>query len=71
MLRLRRQRLGFGISHEPEKFIPDPAGFEQAWHAAPQALALMGPGDYERYAAQDFPMRLLARDTRRVIVAKP
>jgi hypothetical protein len=30
-----RDELGFGISQEPQKFIPDIAGFENAWRAAP------------------------------------
>jgi hypothetical protein len=34
-------------------------------------VALMSPGDYERLAQAGLPMRLLARDPRRVAVATP
>ena len=63
--------LEFGIAQEPGKCIPDVAGFEAAWRAAPKALALMSPDDYRRFQAQGLPMHLLAADTRRVIVDKP
>ncbi|MFA7268638.1 MAG: glycosyltransferase family 39 protein [Sterolibacterium sp.] len=62
--------LAFGIAQEPQKFIPDLAGFEQAWRAAPQAWALMPPDTYQQLLATGLPMRLAARDTRRVIVTK-
>jgi 4-amino-4-deoxy-L-arabinose transferase-like glycosyltransferase len=66
-----KDELEFGIAQEPGKFIPDMAGFERAWRASPQAFALMSPDDYQRLKSQEFPMQLLAVDTRRVIVAKP
>jgi len=66
-----KDELGFGIEHEPHKFIPDLAGFEQAWRAAPQAWALMDPATYRQLLATGLPMRLAAQDTRRIIVSKP
>jgi len=66
-----KDELSFGIAQEPHKFIPDLAGFEAAWAAAPRAWALMPPDIYERYRAQGLPMVEEARDTRRVIVSKP
>ncbi|MFA6312945.1 MAG: glycosyltransferase family 39 protein [Sterolibacterium sp.] len=66
-----KDELGFGIEQEPQKFIPDLAGFEQAWRAAPQAWALMGPDTYQQLLATGLPMHLAARDTRRIIVRKP
>ncbi|HEX8963444.1 MAG TPA: glycosyltransferase family 39 protein [Rhodocyclaceae bacterium] len=66
-----KDELGFGIAQEPDKFIPDMAGFEKAWRAAPKAFALMSPDDYQRLKAQGLPMHLLAADTRRIIVSKP
>ncbi len=65
-----KDELGFGIAQEPEKFIPDVARFEQIWNADHDALALMSPGTYDKLRAQGLPMRLVARDTRRVIVAR-
>ncbi len=31
---------------------------------------MMAPGDYDRLAAQGLPMRVLARDARRVVVSR-
>lgn len=66
-----RDELGFGIAQEPEKFISDLAGFEQAWQAAPDAWALMSPATWKTMEKKGFPMREVVRDTRRVIVRKP
>jgi len=66
-----KDELGFGIEQEPHKFIPDLAGFEQAWRAAPQAWALIEPDTYRQLAASGLPMRLAAQDSRRIIVRKP
>jgi len=66
-----KDELGFGIEQEPHKFIPDLAGFEQAWRAAPQAWALIEPDTYRQLVASGLPMRLAAQDSRRIIVSKP
>jgi 4-amino-4-deoxy-L-arabinose transferase-like glycosyltransferase len=66
-----RDELGFGIEQEPHKFIPDIAGFEQAWSAAPVAWALMSPATWNELTAKGLPMTEVVRDTRRVIVRKP
>jgi 4-amino-4-deoxy-L-arabinose transferase-like glycosyltransferase len=66
-----RDELGFGISQEPRKFIPDIAGFEQAWSAAPVAWALMSPATWKEMNQKGLPMTEVVRDTRRVIVRKP
>jgi 4-amino-4-deoxy-L-arabinose transferase-like glycosyltransferase len=65
-----KDELGFGIEQEPGKFIPDLVLFEKAWIAEREALALMPPDDYEMFRAKGLPMRLVARDTRRIIVAR-
>ena len=65
-----RDELEFGIAIEPEKFIPDLAGFERAWMAAPAAWALMSPATWEELHRKGLPMTEVLRDTRRVIVRK-
>ena len=65
-----KDELGFGIAQEPGKFIPDLALFEKTWNADREALALMSPKTYDGLRAQGLPMRLVARDTRRVIVSR-
>lgn len=66
-----RDELGFGIDQEPQKFIPDIAGFERAWSAAPVAWALMSPSIWQQMSEKGLPMTEVIRDTRRVIVRKP
>jgi 4-amino-4-deoxy-L-arabinose transferase-like glycosyltransferase len=63
--------LEFGIGVEPQKYIRTVEEFEQRWRADRRALAIMQPDRYRELAAAGLPMRLVARDTRRVIVAKP
>jgi len=65
-----KDELGFGIEQEPQKFIADFALFEKTWNAEREALALMSPDAYEMFGAKGLPMRLVARDTRRIIVAR-
>jgi len=65
-----KDELGFGIEQEPQKFIADFAQFEKTWNAQTQALALMSPDAFEMFSAKGLPMRLVARDTRRIIVAR-
>jgi 4-amino-4-deoxy-L-arabinose transferase-like glycosyltransferase len=66
-----RDELGFGIDQEPQKFIPDIAGFERAWTAAPVAWALMSPATWKELNQKGLPMKEVVRDSRRVIVRKP
>jgi 4-amino-4-deoxy-L-arabinose transferase-like glycosyltransferase len=65
-----KDELGFGIEQEPQKFIPDFPAFEKIWNDEREALALMSPNTYEAFRAKGLPMRLVARDTRRVAVAR-
>jgi len=65
-----KDELGFGIAQEPGKFIPTVAQFEKTWEADSDALALMSPRTYDSLRAEGLPMRLVARDTRRVIVSR-
>ncbi len=65
-----KDELGFGIRQEPQKFIPDLAGFAVAWRQAPAAWALMPPDTWAHLKAQGLPMIEVTRDLRRVIVRK-
>jgi len=66
-----KDELSFGISLEPQKFVPDLARFAALWRAAPAAWALMTPAGYRQLLAQGLPMQIVAQDSRRVIVKKP
>ncbi len=63
--------LDFGIRLEPQKYVPTVAEFEARWRAGNKALAIMQPARYREFAAAGLPMRVIAEDTRRVLVAKP
>lgn len=65
-----KDELGFGIAQEPQKFIADFAQFEKNWNTEREALALMSPDTYASFSAKGLPMRLVARDTRRIVVAR-
>ncbi len=68
---LYKDELEFGIGQEPQKFIPTLDAFEAAWREAREALALMPPDTHQYLVSRHLPMRLVAEDTRRIIVAKP
>jgi len=62
--------LAFGVKQEPAKWVPTTEAFVARWKAGGQAVAMMGPGTYDRLTAQGVPMILIARDARRVIVRR-
>jgi 4-amino-4-deoxy-L-arabinose transferase-like glycosyltransferase len=63
--------LGFGVAQEPAKWIPTVSEWIARWQADPHALAVMRPDRYDELAARHVPMRVIARDARRVVVEKP
>ena len=62
--------LAFGVEQEPAKWVPTTEAFVARWKAGGQAVAMMGPGTYDRLTAQSVPMIVIARDARRVIVRR-
>lgn len=67
----RQDELAFGISVEPNKWIPTVDQWIERWKQETHALAIMSPGQYDTLVKQGVPMRVIARDNRRVIVEKP
>ncbi|MDN7488102.1 glycosyltransferase family 39 protein [Burkholderia sp. AU45274] len=67
----RQDELAFGISMEPNKWIPTVDEWITRWKQETHALAIMPPGEYDNLVKQGVPMRVVARDNRRVIVEKP
>jgi 4-amino-4-deoxy-L-arabinose transferase-like glycosyltransferase len=63
--------LAFGVSQEPSKWVPTVQDWIARWNADPHALAVMRPDRYAALAAEQVPMRVIARDARRVVVEKP
>ncbi len=66
-----QDEMAFGIQQEPNKWIPTVAEFERIWPQQPYALAVMSPKEYDLLRQHGLAMRVIARDTRRVVVTTP
>ena len=65
-----RDELSLGLDAEPDRGIAAVSEWEARWREAPQAYALMAPETFERLARAGVPSRIVARDPRRVLVAR-
>ncbi len=65
-----RDELGPGIDAEPGRQIPTLAVWIATWQGLAEGYALLPPELHTRLAADGVPMRVLARDTRRVVVSR-
>ena len=63
--------LAYGLEHEPQLSLPDIQSFERAWRDEPGSLAIMELDTYGALEARGLPMRIIARDLRRVVVTRP
>jgi 4-amino-4-deoxy-L-arabinose transferase-like glycosyltransferase len=63
--------LRFGVATEPQKWLPTIDDWVKSWNADRYALALLPPARYDEMLARGVPMKVIARDARRVIVEKP
>jgi len=59
-----------GLAAEPEKGIAKVEGWESRWRTLEKGYAIMNHHNYQYLTAEGLPMRLLARDPRRVIVSR-
>jgi hypothetical protein len=68
-----KDELVFGISQEPEKWIPKIEEWMALWIANPdkKEFALMNPGLYRELLEKNFPMEVIAEDPLRIIIGKP
>jgi len=67
-----KDELAVAIGWEKHKFLPDYTSFARAWEKDSAPLAMFAPKDLTDFRKQ-FPVAMveIARDPRRVIVAKP
>jgi 4-amino-4-deoxy-L-arabinose transferase-like glycosyltransferase len=65
-----KDELAPGIAAEPGKYVGSVDEFLRRWQEHPEAFAIMTPHFYEKLRLQGLPGRVLARDARRVIVAR-
>ncbi|MEO8134957.1 MAG: glycosyltransferase family 39 protein [Betaproteobacteria bacterium] len=59
-----------GLELEPALGIPDLDDFIELWESLPAAYATMRPAEFGKLVDRGLPMRVLGRDTRRVIVGR-
>ncbi len=64
-----RDEMSLGLDAEPQKGF-DRERWIPLWTAAPQAYALMEPATADALVARGVPLRIIARDPRRVFVAR-
>ncbi len=60
--------LEFGLQQQPELWLPTREAFVALWRSGPKAVAITRPEIFAQMQAQGVPMRLLARDERRVAI---
>jgi hypothetical protein len=65
-----RDELGPGLDIEPERAIAHEADWIARWQSLAQGYALMAPETRASLAAAGVPMRVVASDARRVLVAR-
>jgi len=65
-----RDEMALGIDAEPHKAIPTEELWFPVWTALDRGYALILPEEYGDFVARGLPMRLLARDDRRVLVSR-
>ncbi|MDE3011782.1 MAG: glycosyltransferase family 39 protein [Pseudomonadota bacterium] len=64
-----QDELAFGLEREPGLAIADPAAFRATWGRQPDDHAVMEPERYRQLLEQGLPMRVVARDSRHVVVS--
>jgi len=65
-----RDELGLGLDAEPTKGIAHEADWIPRWRSLPQAYALVGVDTLETLQRLDVPLRVVARDPRRILIAR-
>ena len=61
--------LEFGLEQEPQLWLPTMAAFVARWRDGPGAVAVTRPEIFLQLQAQGVPMRVIARDARRVAIS--
>jgi 4-amino-4-deoxy-L-arabinose transferase-like glycosyltransferase len=65
-----RGELDFGLRRDPEAEIPSVAEFVDEWSRLPEGFAVMEKSMFDDLEVEGVPMREVARDVRRVLVAR-
>lgn len=66
-----QDELAFGLSVEPQLWAATIADFEKRWGSDRKPMALMQEDTFVQLQKSGLPMRIVARDERRIVVEKP
>ncbi len=66
-----QDEMDFGIKQEPEKWIPDLAGFAQRWGKDKEALAIIETRYYPQVQQLNIPLKEIFHDQQYVVFMKP
>lgn len=61
--------LSFGLKQQPQLWLPTRDAFVKQWAAGPKAVAVIKPAIYADLQQRGVPMRIIARDGRRIVIA--
>jgi hypothetical protein len=65
-----KDELAPGIASEPGKYVGSVDEFLGRWQGHPEAFAIMTPLLYEKLRREGLPGRIVARDSRRIIITR-
>jgi hypothetical protein len=66
-----KDEMEFGLRQEPQLAVDSLSEFETRWKRHPDALAFMHKASYDLLLQRQFPMQIIARDPRNIVVRKP
>ena len=66
-----QDEMAFGIMQEPQRYIPDYAGFAQVWQQQAAALAMMPVPTYQQLEQMGLAMKIIYEDPQYIVVKKP
>lgn len=66
-----QDELAFGLSVEPQLWVATIADFEKRWNLDRKPMALMQEDTFVQLQKSGLPMRIVARDEKRIVVEKP
>jgi len=61
--------LQFGLTQQPQLWLPTRGAFIQQWTTGPKAVAVTTPSIYADLQQRGVPMRVIAQDRRRIVIA--
>jgi 4-amino-4-deoxy-L-arabinose transferase-like glycosyltransferase len=66
-----QDEMAFGIMQEPQRWLPDIAGFIKVWKTLPSGYAIMPVNIYPQLQSAGLTMKIIYEDTHYIVVSKP